>query len=481
MADTSLLIMEESSRFSRIPKYMIAAISSWFGSLALGTVVGYTANASPSLQAPGSHVHLSTDQLSWLGSLMALGAVFGSVCAGSSIEYIGRKGTLIMTSVPFVLGWLLMAYAGRLESASSLLIGRLITGFCCGLVSLTAPVYIAETADPSARGFLGSGFQLSICVGVLISFIAGKYVSWAYLAVISSLFPIILLALMCLMPETPYWLIKRGRISDATDANVFLHGLDVAQHTVVEQSVGGSVVSSTGDSVPAIDTSLKLREFRKAHVMKPLVLTLALMLFQQTSGVNALLFFTTDIFAQSGSHSLAAADATILVGVVQVVAALAACLLTDRAGRKLLLVVSSIGCGLSMLSLSVYHFLSDANEGQEVKQEFSWVPVVALISFMVTFSLGLGPIPWLLMGELLPSHVRSVASGLCSSYNWLMAFLITKLFHTLLDCLHESGTYLLFSVLCFTCTLFVVFFLPETKGKSLTEIENIFKARPTID
>ncbi|CAG2101501.1 unnamed protein product [Medioppia subpectinata] len=469
MADTSLLI-EESSRWGRWPKYMAAAVSSWFGSLALGTVVGYTANAGPSLQSEGSHVPLTTDQLSWLGSLMALGAVFGSICAGSSIERIGRKGTLIVTSVPFVFGWLLMAYAGHWESSTSLLIGRFITGFCCGLVSLAAPVYIAETAAPAMRGFLGSGFQLSISTGVLVSFIAGKYLSWAYLAVLSAVFPVLLLMCMCLMPETPYWLIRRGRILEATEANVFLHGLDVTQHTVIEQSIGGTVLSSTGSP----ERSVRIVELSQRHVLRPLLLTLALMLFQQTSGVNALLFFTTDIFGKSGSHSLAPTDATIIVGAVQVLAAVTACLLTDRAGRKPLLIVSSIGCGLSVLSLSVFHFVADA-KGQHFQQEFSWIPVVALISFMVTFSLGLGPIPWLLMGELLPAHVRNVASGLCSAANWLFAFLITKLFHTLLDTMQESGTYLLFSVLCFTCAVFVAALLPETKGKSLAEIEAIFK------
>ncbi|XP_054167411.1 facilitated trehalose transporter Tret1-like [Oppia nitens] len=471
MADTSLLISSES----RYAKYMIASFSSWFGSLALGTVVGYTANAIPSVQSEGSHVKLSTNQISWLGSLMALGAVLGSICAGSLIEYIGRKGTLIMTSIPFVFGWLLMAYAGRMESPSAILIGRFITGYCCGLISLTAPVYIAETADPSKRGFLGSGFQLSICVGVLISFIAGKYVSWAYLCIISSIFPIIMLIMMCLMPETPYWLIKRGRISEATEANIFLHGLDSSQQMNAEVSI--NTVSTDGTTTEENKSSVFL-EFKRRHVIKPFLLVLALMFFQQSSGVNALIFYTTYIFKSSGSHSLDASDATILVGAVQVVAAFAACLLTDRAGRKPLILLSSVGCGLSLLLLSIYHFLCDA-KGSEFQKLYGWIPVVALITFMVAFSLGLGPIPWLLMSELLPANVKSVASGLCSSYNWLFAFIITKLFHTLIDTLLESGTYLLFSILCFCCTVFVALLLPETKGKSLTEIENIFRDRTT--
>lgn len=393
---------------------------------------------------------------------------------GSSIEYLGRKGTLLFTSLPFLFGWLLMAYSGRMESPTALLIGRFITGFCCGLVSLSAPVYIAETANPSRRGFLGAGFQLAVVIGVLLTYISGKYVSWAYLAVINCIFPILLLIGMCLVPETPFWLIKRGRISEATEANVFLHGLDAAQHMNVEISVS----SVNSDGLQSESNTLSLKEFRKSHVIRPIVLSLCLMFFQQFSGVNALLFYTTTIFTSSGSSSLHPNDATILVGTVQVVATLVACLIIDRAGRKLLLIISSIGCGLSILLLSIYHFIGDS-KGQDFLHSFSWIPILSLICYMIAFSLGLGPMPWLLMGEILPSHVKSVASGLCSSFNWMCAFFVTQMFSNMIDTLHESGTYCLFSIVCFLCSVFVILFLPETKGKSLIEIESLF--RPPIN
>ena len=361
-----------------------------------------------------------------------------------------------------------MAYAGRLESPVILLIGRFITGFCCGLVSLSAPVYIAETAIPSKRGFLGAGFQLSVTIGVVIAFILGKYMSWAWLAVTCCLFPLLLLFGMCLMPETPYWLIKRGRISEATDAHLFLHGLDATQN----------VESSTNSDGQPEEYSLSL-EFRKRHVLMPIMVTLSLMYFQQLSGVNAMIFYTTSIFQSSGSSSLDPADATIIVGTVQAVATFVACLLIDRAGRRPLMIVSSLGCGLSILFLSVFHFVGD-HQGEQFTSKYAWVPIFSLISFMIAFSFGLGPVPWLLMGELLPSHVKNIASGLCASFNWLCAFLITKLFHSMIDRLHESGTYLMLSFICFKCCVFVIFLLPETKGKSLTEIEGLFR-RPAIN
>jgi sugar porter (SP) family MFS transporter len=388
---------------------------------------------------------------------------------GSSIEYIGRKGTLLFTSIPFVFGWLLMAYAGRMESAIALLMGRFITGFCCGLISLSAPVYIAETANPSKRGFLGSGFQLSVTLGILLTYLTGKYVSWAYLAVISCIYPIMLLISMTLMPETPYWLIKKARISEATEANLFLHGSNGAQNIEVDISVP----SISSDGLQTGTNKLNLSEFMKPHIMKPILLSLSLMFFQQFSGVNAIIFYTTTIFESAGSQAISPNDATILVGFVQVVATFAACLLTDRAGRRLLLVISGIGCGLSLVSMSTFYFVSSSNE--TFKSTYEWIPIVALISFIIAFSLGMGPIPWLLMGELLPAHVKSIASGLSSSFNWMCAFLITFFFNYLIQGLSDSGTYLLFAIISFVSSVFVIFLLPETRGKSLQEIENLFR------
>ena len=482
MADTSLLVSDGSE--NRVPKYVLASVCSWFGSVALGTVIGYTANTIPSLKESGSHVKVDDNDISWLGSLMALGGVLGSIFAGislnnhliyvsinlchilcfapkgSSIEYIGRKGTLILTSIPFIFGWLLMAYSGNLESVTALLIGRFITGLCCGLVSLSAPVYITETANPSKRGFLGSGFQLSVTIGVLLTFITGKYVSWAYCALINSIFPIILMIGMCFMPETPYWLIKRGRISEATEANLFLHGLEGAQLMNLDISVS----SVNSDGLQTEDKSIRLSEFKKKNVYKPILLSLSLMFFQQFSGVNALIFYTTSIFNSSGSSALDATDATIIVGAVQVLATFAACLLTDRAGRRLLLIISSLGCGLSILLLSIYHFIQDS-KGDGFVQNFDWIPIVSLISFMITFSLGLGPLAWLLMGELLPAHVKSVASGLCSSFNWMCAFLVTKFFNNLKNELNDSGTYLFFAIICLYLCSFCRMFITRNKRK----------------
>lgn len=125
---------------------------------------------------------------------------------GLSIELIGRRGTMMVTSIPFMLGWMLIAYAAQVSAGiAAVIAGRILTGFCCGIISLAAPVYIAETVAPSMRGFLGSGFQLAVTIGVLLVYVSGKYLSWAWLAMVSCSYPFALLVAMCFMPESPAW------------------------------------------------------------------------------------------------------------------------------------------------------------------------------------------------------------------------------------------------------------------------------------
>lgn len=358
-----------------------------------------------------------------------------------------------------------MAYA---PSFAYLLVGRAITGLCCGILSLAAPVYIAETATPATRGFLGSGFQLSVTIGVLITYIAGKYQSWSWLAIHLAIYPFILLVLMCLMPESPSWLISQGRISEATDALVFLYGNDPNNLASVQSE---QTQVTFDESIEASRSTLS--ELSQPHNWKPAVIILCIMFFQQFSGVNAVIFYMVDIFKSTGSH-LDPHDACIIVGTVQVVATFAACLLSDRAGRKILLIISGAVMCLSLTLMSTYYFFRDQH-GSWFIHHFGWLPLVALIADIVAFSIGYGPIAWLLFGEMIPNSVKGLVSSMATSVNWISCFIVTKEFNDLTTELGFDGAYLVFAIICAISVGFVACFLPETKGKSLQEIEDHFR------
>lgn len=366
--------------------------------------------------------------------------------------------TLIAFAIPFVIGWLLITYA---LNVSMLLVGRTVTGVCSGIISLAAPVYIMETSKPSARGFLGSGYQLTVAVGILLSYIVGKYLAWSWLAFHCTIYPVIFLVLMCFMPESPQWLIKRGKFSDATDAMLFLYGNDQALADPTAQSHE--------------ENRFHYSEIIQSHILKPFILSLVLMFFQQFSGINAVMFYTVKIFVASGSD-IDPHTATIIVGSVQVVFTLVACLLTDKSGRRILLIISGSVMALSFGLMSLYYFLKKENGN-----EYGWMPILSIITFVAAYSIGYGPLPWVLLGELIPTKVKGSASAISAAFNWLCAFIVTKEFDDILRILNEDGTYLMFGLICFVAVIFVILFLPETKGKSVQEIENIFRNREYDD
>ncbi|XP_046912227.1 trehalose transporter 1-like protein [Dermatophagoides farinae] len=489
MADTTLLIEDQHHRN---PKYFLAALSAWIGSFSMGTVLGYSAPALASFKQQGSHIHLNSFTDSIFASLMPFGAIIGSICAGFFTESFGRKGTLIFTTLPFVSGWILIAYSGNFDSLATLMIGRFITGFCCGLISLTVPVYIGETCDPAKRGFFGSGFQLTVTLGIVLTYIIGKYFIWSDLALFLTAFPLLLLLTILFMPESPVWLLKKGRISEATEANMFLHGAEGSRRVAVditipatyvipqdsnENGIASAAAAGIGDGVYINGNASIVQQFRLfslSKYYKPLYIAIALMFFQQFSGVNAMIFFMTSIFESSNFESISPSDSTIIVGFIQVLATLLACFLSDKFGRRFLMIISSIGGHLSLIPMIIYYYIVDKHHGNDLNVHYGWIPIVSLMFFIISFSLGLGPIPWLIMGEILPFNVKKLSSIIVSSFNWFCAFIIITFYYKLVETVGSQFTYLMFSFICLSCAIFNIIYLPETKGKSFQEIEDLF-------
>jgi facilitated trehalose transporter len=184
------------------------------------------------------------------------------------------------------------------------------------------------------------------------------------------------------------------------------------------------------------------------------------------------MFYSVDIFKNAGS-TLDANTSAIIIGVVQALATFIACVLMDRAGRRLLLLLSSLVMSISLLFMALYYFLED-KLGTSFHQDFNWLPLVSLVLFVFAFSIGFGPIPWLVAGEVLPNRVKGITSGMATSFNWICLFIVAKFFINVVATVHEEGTYLILAMVCLLGSVFVGFFIPETNGKTLQEIEAIF-------
>nr|WBU86598.1 facilitated trehalose transporter Tret1-1 [Aleuroglyphus ovatus] len=443
----------------------LAAASALMGAIGMGAVLGWTAPAFDTMSNANSVPRLQDSDAdksakTWIGSSMTLGALVGAIISGPMAQFFGRKKALIAYGVPFTVGWLLMAFA---KSVTVIIIGRVIAGFSAGLLSGTAPTYVVEISIISIRGFLGACFQLCVTIGILLVYVLGAFLNWNVLAGVAAVPTLLMAIFMFFMPETPSWLITHNKRAEAEQSLKSLRGSGSDTDQELSQLQEQSKSSEQGQSFSVGIYSQRLH-------LCPLLLALGLMFFQQFSGINAVMFYATDIFKDSGS-SLEPKYATIIIGVAQVIATIAGSLMVDRLGRKMLLSASGALHVLSTAALGLYYYCIGEGEGS-----FGWVPLASLVVFIIGFSIGWGPVPWLMIAEITPSLSRSATSACATAFNWTCAFLVSKNFEALKNAITKHGTFFLFSAFSLLSIIFVVLSLPETKGKSQDEILEYFGA-----
>ncbi|XP_063220078.1 facilitated trehalose transporter Tret1-like isoform X2 [Bacillus rossius redtenbacheri] len=446
---------------------ILAALSVSFGSMIVGFVSGYTSPALASMaNSTTNPFPLDRQEVSWVGSLMPLSALFGGMAGGPLIELVGRKATIVGTAIPFVIAHLLIAFANKV---GMLYAARSISGFCVGIASLCLPVYLGETLQPEVRGTLGLLPTTLGNIGILLSFIAGSYLDWSQLAILGSFLPVPFFICMFLIPETPRWLISKGNHERAQKSLQWLRGKD--------SDIGPEFSAIEDTHNASLKTETTIWDLFKKPNLKPLAISIGLMFFQQLSGINAVIFYTASIFKMSGS-TINENLATIIVGLVNFGSVFVATILIDRLGRKVLLYISATAMTISLIILGTFFSFKSAEYCVEA---YGWIPLVSFVIYVVGFSLGYGPIPWLMMGEILPAKIRGSAASLTTGFNWACTFVVTKTFLDILNILGMGGTFFLFACICFTSIFFVFFLVPETQGKSLEDIEkNMTRAGRTV-
>ncbi|KAG5676724.1 hypothetical protein PVAND_006536 [Polypedilum vanderplanki] len=444
---------------------ILAAIAVSMGSMVVGFASAYTSPALVSMQNTTITSFKVTEQeASWVGGIMPLAGLAGGIAGGPFIEYLGRKNTILATAVPFIVAWLLIAFA---NSIWMVLAGRALSGFCVGIASLSLPVYLGETVQPEVRGTLGLLPTAFGNIGILICFVAGKYVNWSGLAFIGSILPIPFMVLTLLIPETPRWFVTRGREERARKALQWLRG----KKADVEPELKGIVKSHCEAERHASQNAIF--DLMKRSNLKPLLIALGLMFFQQLSGINAVIFYTVSIFKDAGS-TIDENLCTIIVGVVNFGATFFATVLIDRLGRKILLYISEVAMVITLLTLGTFFYYK--NSGNDVSN-IGWLPLASFVIYVIGFSSGVGPIPWLMLGEILPGKIRGSAASVATGFNWTCTFIVTKTFADIVAAIGNHGAFWFFGVICLIGLFFVIFFVPETQGKSLEEIERKMMGR----
>jgi len=405
---------------------------------------------------------LSTFQQELVVSVVLVGAAVGALSGGRLADIFGRRVMLLVTALIFVAGALVCAAA---PSLNILVIGRLIVGLGIGFSTSTVPIYISEVSPPQTRGWQVSLFQLAITIGILAAYLVDYVFSgsggWRWMLGLAFVPGAILGLGMIRMPESPRWLAEHGRSDRAREVLARVRGTEniesewlEIQKTVAETEERGRFSDLFGPSV------------RMA-----LVIGIGLAIFQQVTGINTVIYYAPLIVQSAGiSTASGAILATAGIGLVNVIMTIVAMWLIDHVGRRPLLLVGIAGM---ILSLGVLGFVFRMPTGGAL----AWLAVITLMVYVASFAISLGPIFWLLISEIYPLRVRGIAEGTAAGVNWAFNFLVSFTFLTLVEVLGPSLTFWVYALLAIASWLFSYYLVPETKGRTLEEIEHSFRHR----
>jgi sugar porter (SP) family MFS transporter len=398
---------------------------------------------------------LSSFQEELVTSLLLVGAVLGALTAGRLADQIGRRLTVLITASVFILGVLLAAFT---PTFPVLLVARIIIGLAVGAASTTVPLYIGEVVPPKVRGGLVSLNQLAITSGILVSYLIDYGLSdsgnWRLMFGLAAVPAVALFIGMLFQKESPHWLIRQGRIDEARQV---LHRVRNTDDNIDEEIHEVQELSKR---------QAGYRDLISPRVRPLVVVGVMLAIFQQITGINTVIYYAPTLLQGAGLGTNAALLANVVNGAVNVSMTIVAIYLLDKVGRRPLLLSGTTGMAVGMVIVAC-SFLG----GSDLKGGLAIVAIIGLLVYTGSFAIGLGPVFWLLIAEIYPLRIRGAAMSLAGMANWAANFVVTVSFLTLLSAIGGVGVFFLFGFLTLVALAYFWKKVPETKGRSLQEIE----------
>ncbi|KAG9457493.1 hypothetical protein H6P81_002001 [Aristolochia fimbriata] len=423
------------------------------GSYEFGCSVGYS---SPAQKGIMSELGLSIAQYSVFGSILTIGAMVGAIMSGHVADFLGRRGAMGFSDVFCIAGWLAIYFS---KDAWLLDLGRLSVGYGIGLLSYVVPVYIAEITPKNLRGGFTTVNQLMICCGASLTFLLGTILTWKALAILGTIPCLVQLVGLFFIPESPRWLAKRNYLEDFESALQSLRG----KHADISQEA--AEIRDFTESLQ-LQAEGKLYDLFQRKYAHSVIVGVGLMVFQQFGGVNAICFYASSIFVSSGFSS--GSSGTIAMAAIQVPMTTLGVLLMDKTGRRPLLMISAAGTCLGCFLTAMSFIIQDNEKWKELALILA---LVGILMYTGSFSLGMGGIPWVIMSEIFPINLKGTAGSLVTLINWFGSWVISLAFNFLMKW-SSTGTFFIFAGVCGITVLFVAKLVPETKGRTLEEIQS---------
>jgi SP family xylose:H+ symportor-like MFS transporter len=436
---------------------MVAAL----GGLLFGYDTGVINGAIGPLE---EHFSLDANWKGWATGCALVGCAIGAAAAGVLSDWLGRKKVLIASAILFFISAVGTALP---KSITIFIIYRIIGGLGVGAASMSSPMYIAEISPAGIRGRMVSVNQFAIVSGFLVVYFVNYFIAlqgdqlwnqesgWRWMFGSESVPAVLLLLLLFFVPESPRWLTKRNRSDEALEILTRVNGAQYAQTELLE--IKDASAHESGSIKQLFRPGLKI----------VLVIGIVLAVLQQVTGINVFLYFGTEIFKKMGSETNAALLQTVVVGVVNLSFTIIAIWTVDKVGRKPLMMIGSAGMGLSLLGMGLMAYFQKTD---------LWV-LLFILGYIACFALSVGPVTWVILSEIFPTRIRGRAMAIATVCLWVANYVVSQTFpmmdenNWLLEKFHHAFPFWVYGVFCVVLVTFVCRFVPETKGKTLEEIE----------
>lgn len=435
-----------------------------------GLLFGYdTAVISGAIGFLQTHFELSAGYMGWAASSALIGCIIGVAIAGLLSDRLGRKKTLILAGILFLVSALGTALP---ETFTQFVAFRILGGIGVGAASIAAPMYIAEVSPAAIRGRMVTINQFAIIFGMFVVYFVNYFIAglgdlswnettgWRWMFASEALPAGLLLLTLRWVPETPRWLIQQGRANDA-----------IKILTQVSGSRKGSEQVWEIKETITLEESGSVRELLKPDLRRVLWIGIALAVLQQVTGINVFLYYAPEIFRGLGATADVSLLQTVVVGGVNLSFTVLALAIIDKVGRKPMLMGGAAGMGISLIGLGIASYLELID---------TWA-LIFILGYIVCFALSMGPVTWVVLSEIFPNRLRGRAMGIAALFLWFANFAVSQTFPMLsenpwlVEHFNRAFPFWLYGLMCFVTIGFVWAFVPETKGKTLEEIENMWK------
>ncbi|ASK31458.1 arabinose-proton symporter [Chryseobacterium sp. T16E-39] len=425
-----------------------------------GLLFGYdTAVISGAIGFMRTYYHLSDLMTGWVASCALLGCILGVMYSGKLSDRIGRKKVLMLSGLLFTISSVGTSFAPNLWI---FVVFRIIGGMGIGVASMLSPMYISEMAPAAIRGRLISIFQLGIVSGILVIYFVNAYIAgihdeswnistgWRWMFGSGVTPSVIFILLLLTVPESPRWLVGQKRETEA------LAILNTINGSIIAQQELNSIQESLKNEKPFSLTALKEPKLKRALGIGILLAT-----FSQITGINAIMYYAPEIFKSTGVGSDSAFMQTVLVGIINVAFTFVAIKYVDIWGRKKLLLLGISGMAVCLFIIGFAFF----------KQQQGYLILIAILGYIACFAMSLGPLAFVVIAEIFPTKARGTAMSVATFFLWLAVFLVSQTFPVLIGSIGNAYTFWLYMVIAVIAFLFIWKKVPETKGKTLEEIE----------